>query len=239
MARIARRRRPRAYPQTASTSMVAPMAVRTCDSGQSSSADDNPLQSKDPSAWARIVEAVGPASILLVIDGRMGPELRRKVAAEDVWQDTLLHAWRDRDQCEWTGVQGFRRWLLGIADNRIRDARDFFGAAKRSGRREQQIERPTTGTGSTWHNEPVRTTTPSRMAVHREQAEQMRRALGELPQELRDVLQLRLFESLMMEEVADRLGIGLSAAKHRYRKAAAQYRARLFQRLGTRFGEKT
>lgn len=172
--------------------------------------------------------------MLVVIEGRMGVDLRRKVSAEDIWQETLLHAWRDRAQYQWTGVPGFRRWLLGIADHRIHDAHDFFSAAKRESSREDRIGRSIPGHGSTWQNEPVRTTTPSRLAVHREQADQMGRALGELPEELRSVLRLRLFEGLTMDEVAAELDIGSSAAKHRYRKAAAMYRERLFRRLGTR-----
>ncbi|MCB9891906.1 MAG: sigma-70 family RNA polymerase sigma factor [Planctomycetes bacterium] len=198
----------------------------------------NPLEGNDPQAWAALVEAVGLASLLVVIEVRMGPELMARVGAEDILQETLLHAWRDRTQCDWTGVAGFRRWLLGILDNRIRDARDYFAAAKRASDREQPLVQTGSERGSCWEHEPWRSTTPSRMALHREQAEQMARALASVPDELRDVLRLRLFEGLTMEECANQLGIGLSAAKHRYRKGAALYRADLFRRLGSRTEEK-
>jgi DNA-directed RNA polymerase specialized sigma24 family protein len=52
----------------------------------------------------------------------------------------------------------------------------------------------------------------------------MQPALGELPEELRGVVFLRVFEELPMAEVATRLGIGLSAAKHRFRKGIEVYR---------------
>jgi len=181
--------------------------------------------------WERLIEAVGPASLLVVIDHRLGPALRGRTSAEDIWQETLLHAWRDRDQCSCADVAGFRRWLLGIADHRIRDARDFHDAAKRTSRREQAIARPASNGDGSWGAEPMRTTTPSRIAVQREQADQMQLALAGLPEDLRAVLLLRLFEGQTIPEIALRLGIGESAAKHRYRKAAVLYRDRLHRRL--------
>ena len=195
------------------------------------SANGNPLQSDDPRAFDRVVEAVGPASLLLVIDYRMDARLRTKLSAEDIWQEALLHAWRDRAQCKWAGLASFRRWLLGIIDHRIHDARDFFGAAKRNGEREQALVRREAGV--TWSEEPMRSTTPSRMAAHREQAELMKRALADVPEDLRVVVRMRLFEGCTMPEIADELGLGLSSVKHRYRKAIGLYRPALMRNLGS------
>lgn len=194
------------------------------------SATGNPLDSDDPRVWERVVDAVGPASMLVVIDARLGPLLRGKLTAEDIWQETLMHAWRDRRACRWVGVAEFRRWLIGIAQHRIADAVDFFGAQRRASDRERTVPGPESVAGTP---ELFRTTTPSRMAVHREQAEHMREALSDLPEEQRSVLRLRLFEGLTIEATARQLGLGISAARHRYRKAALAYRRGLFRRLGT------
>ena len=43
---------------------------------------------------------------------RVGKALLARLAPEDVWQETLLHAWRDRAQCTWQGLPAFRRWLI-------------------------------------------------------------------------------------------------------------------------------
>lgn len=75
----------------------------------------------DPDAWQRLIAALGPAWLLVTIRSRMGANLARRYAPEDVLQEALLHAWRDRARCTWQGVRAFRSWLLQIIDNRRRD----------------------------------------------------------------------------------------------------------------------
>ena len=52
----------------------------------------------------------------------------------------------------------------------------------------------------------------------------------------RQVVRLRLFEDLTMREVADRVGIGVSAAAHRFRQGAGAYERRLKAVLASRGG---
>jgi DNA-directed RNA polymerase specialized sigma24 family protein len=47
--------------------------------------------------------------------GMMGELARQNYDPEDVWHETLLMAWRDRNAFEWRGLSSFRRWLLEIA----------------------------------------------------------------------------------------------------------------------------
>ena len=61
-------------------------------------------------------------------------------------------------------------------------------------------------------------------------------ALEGLPDELRGVVRLRLFEQVTLEEIAARLGIGEPAARQRFRKGAALYRKRLETALSMRSG---
>lgn len=181
--------------------------------------------------WARAIEAVGPASMLVAIEANLGASLRRKYTAEDVWQETLLHAWRDRARLDWRGPAPFRAWLLEIAWNRIRDLAAWEAAGKRGGQARTDFlsalkaSRDTTG-GST-EDFLAATTTPSRIALYREEAEAMKTALDGLEDDVRDVVRLRLFEELTMEEIAARLDIGVSAVRHRFRRGAASYEKRL------------
>jgi RNA polymerase sigma factor (sigma-70 family) len=200
----------------------------------------NPLLSSSPHAWNRLIEAVEPASLLLVIEQRMSPALRTNVAAEDILQDALLHAWRDRRQLVWRGTKSFRSWLLTIIDHRIHDAADRDGAAKRGGGRAAVQLGGTGGLDATSTSGeagyPAVTTTPSRLAMYREQAEVMKRALEALSEEYREVVRLRVFEQTPLEEIAERLGIGVSAVRHRFRKGAEIYARSLRSALGSRPG---
>ncbi|MEK6642509.1 MAG: sigma-70 family RNA polymerase sigma factor [Planctomycetota bacterium] len=194
--------------------------IRSC-----SNADLNPLQSDSPRAWDELIEAVGPASLLVVIESRMSAALRRQITPEDILQDALLHAWRDREKCEWRGVHGFRSWLLSIIDNRIREAADRQSALKRGGGKAPLPIHHTSGSGSDWG--PAGSTTPSRVAIYREQCDAMRAALETVPEEFREVLRLRLYEQLSLEQIAERLEIGLYASRHRFRKGSEIYYERL------------
>jgi DNA-directed RNA polymerase specialized sigma24 family protein len=50
----------------------------------------------------------------------MSRSLKARLRPEEILQESLLHAWRDRRQAEWRGLRAFRSWLLSIIDNRIR-----------------------------------------------------------------------------------------------------------------------
>lgn len=192
---------------------------------------ENPLASGDPGAWSRAIQGVRPASIVALIDMRMSPALRQRIHAEDIWQETLLQAWRDRERFEWNGLKGFRCWLVQIAENRLRDAADREGALRRGGLAETAALRIGGGSrepdGLRAFPEPAGSSTPSRSAVLREQAEAMRTALSELPVEVREIVRLRVFEELTMPEVATRLGLTVAVARHRFRAGSELYSERL------------
>ena len=81
----------------------------------------HPLTLGTHANWDRMVAEANPASMLLAIRSKMGDRIRQHLDAEDAWQETLLMAWRDRESVQWRGPGSFRRWLLQVADNRIRD----------------------------------------------------------------------------------------------------------------------
>lgn len=202
-------------------------------------ADENPLLSDPPWAWERLVEAMGPASLLVVIESRMSSALERRMRPEDILQEALLQAWKDREHFQWRGLKAFRSWFLSVIDNRIRDAADREGAKKRGGDRQVAVLSALEGQDAAASEEsgflgPVASTTPSRVAIHREQADVMRAALEKLPADVREVVRLRLFEECSTEEVARRLELGLSAVKHRFRKGSGLYHRLLEDELATR-----
>lgn len=181
--------------------------------------EPNPLLDDAPEAWDRLVAALGPSTMLFCIAQRMGSTVAGSLSPEDIWQETLLHVWRDRAKVEWRGFPALRRWVLQVAENRLRNASDLITAGKRGG------ARPTAAAEKL--PPPVSSTTPSRVASHAEEARLMRQVLDGLPVDLRAVVLLRLFEEQPVLEVAARLGIGESAVKHRLRKGAQLFWAGL------------
>lgn len=188
-----------------------------------------PLAGDAGDHWHQWIAAVGPATMLVLIDKKIHGDLRRTLTAEDVWQEALLRAWRARHRSEWREVAAFRRWLLQVAINVIRDAVDARATRKRGGDHRTIAIPPSSPStdGQPAMAEPARTTTPSRIASLAEQARAMQRALTQLPSHLRTIVWQRLFEDATVEQIAARLAIGQSAVRHRFRKGAELYRAAL------------
>lgn len=197
-----------------------------------SATPEPPAPHLDPTTWGRLVDTLDPAPILVVIGSWIGPDARREVAVEDVWQETLWMAWRDRHQHDWQGLGRYRAWLLGIAHNRVREAVRKFARKKRGG-----------GTALTRFSElgghetvdgylPPQSTTPSRTATHLERARVLEQVLLSLEEPLRDVVRLRVFEEVSLVESAQRLGLPLSTFKDRLVRGLRSYRRELQRRLG-------
>ena len=196
---------------------------------------DNPLLSNSIQVWDDLIEAVDPASLLVLIERKLSRPLAAQYAPEDIFQESLLHAWRDRHQCQWQGLRHFRAWLISIIDHRIHDAADRAGAQKRGGGSPLQSFREP-GESTPGADVPVDSRTPSRIAMFKEQAAAMQEALTSLPSELTDVVRLRLFDQLPLDRIADRLGISVAAVRHRFRKGLEIYQRRLRTALVSRSG---
>lgn len=197
----------------------------------------NPLLSSAPHVWEQLVDAVDPASLLVVIDRRMGAGVKDTETPEDILQEALLHAWRDRARFEWRGVASFRSWLLTIIDHRLQDVADRNSAVKRSAAGPTVPFSVLEDGGVTSSAEPAfpaGSTTPSKLASYREQAAAMHTALDGLPEDLREVVRLRLFEQCPLEEIAHRLDLGVEGVRHRFRKGSEFYERRLRAALGSR-----
>lgn len=169
--------------------------------------------------WSALVDAANIESLLVYIAVRLGPALRQRVEAVDVLQETLMAAWRDRAGAPLDDSRQFRVWLLAVVENRIRDMADHAGAKKRGGHLAQEPLHPgALAAGST---------TPSRIAWHREAADVMRQALEQVPEDCRHVVFLRLFRQMTLREVAAELGLGLGTVRGLLRRGAELYRQRL------------
>ncbi len=137
--------------------------------------------------------------------------------AEEAVQESLLRAYRGllrfrRDAC-------LRTWLFAIADNQCNTLH---------ARRSRSVLSDHLRASIALHEESYRN------LGHEgdfEQSSVVREVLAELPSPSRDVLMLRFYRDLSLEDIAVTLGVGLSAAKMRLYRAMSQFKAKCPDRL--------
>ena len=117
--------------------------------------------------------------LLLIADAEVDADLRAKVGASDLVQETLLDAKLGHEQFDGATHAQFLAWLRGILLNKITDAgRHYNGTQKRRLTREVSLERDL---GSRVRDNLADPTaeTPSRLVCKDERAESFARAMAE------------------------------------------------------------
>lgn len=138
----------------------------------------------------------------------LGARVRRSLDTQDVIQHVELEAWRRRGTNRFDSPSALRGWLGRVAANFVR----------KEGRRQQAEGADSVLLGAL----PAREDSPSQRATSREQAEHIRERLAALPERSRQVVELRLWEGLDHDAIAERLGITPGNARvvlHRALKA--------------------
>ncbi len=154
---------------------------------------------------------------------RLARIVRSESAAEDLLQEVFLRVWIRADQ--WAGHGSVRAWLLGIAAHL---ALNHLRSSRR--RRHRPLEAPPAGGGDEeedlipgWMIDASAVAAPD-AAELAERAETLRRLLGELPEEKREVLEMIYQEQLDIREAAERLGVPPGTIKSRLHYARQMIR---------------
>jgi RNA polymerase sigma factor (sigma-70 family) len=184
-----------------------------------------PLPDLDqPETWQELLAGIDPVGILFLIERRLGERLKAHISCEDVWQEALLTAWRDRQRIEWRGMPAFRNWLIAIAE------RCIINAARRS----NPLRKPLLHTDYTAEGLPLddgwgglQSTTASKVASLRELVDRMAEAVDSLDPQWREVVVLCVHEQVGIAVAAQRLGISSEACRYRLRQGLQQYRQKL------------
>ena len=124
-------------------------------------------------------------------------DLRRPEEARDLVQQTFLHLHRARR--DFDRRLRFRPWLFTIAVNL---KREYFRRVKR---------RPESSLDAEGAPEPVQADHGERTAAQ----QAIRHALGTLPKDQREVIELHWFDGLSFAEVAEVVGASVAAVKVR------------------------
>lgn len=146
--------------------------------------------------------------LLAYIQRSIGPALRKKLEPDDVLQEVALTALGSLATFQVPGRDPFKL-LCQMAEQRIIDAhRHHVAAQKRSADREVSIDAPVgQGEGVGFVNLLIASMTSPSKAFSRGQKElRLQDAIASLPEEQREILQLRFVEGLPTKDIADRVG---------------------------------
>ena len=167
--------------------------------------------------------AAGDREAFREIVARYGPPLLRAMLrhlpaqheAHDLVQQTFLQLHRSRN--DFDGGQRLRPWVYTIALNL---KREYFRTRKR---------RPTTSLEEASLPEP---SAGAPEAERRDTARHVRAAVGALPPDQREVIELHWFDGLSFPEIGSVLGITTNAAKVRAHRGYCRLREALLGELG-------
>ncbi len=169
------------------------------------------VHGKDPDAFQVFYERHGGAAYSLAHRIVGDREL-----AEDVTQEAFLSIWRSKARFDPTRGS-VRAWALGILRNRAIDA--LRSAARPAPKLDRDDE-------LVLENQPAGERTEAE-AIRRETAGRLRQALGLLPREQSQVIELAYFGGFSHSEIADMLGAPLGTIKGRMRLGLEKVRTTL------------
>lgn len=138
----------------------------------------------------------------LHLDGR----LRGKLDPSDLVQQTLLQAHAHLDQFRGQSEAELRAWLRRILANALAEAARRYGAEARDLKREQSLEAQLTESSARlerWLT--AEQTSPSQHMQHEEQLLRLARALGQLPEDQRQAVELHHLLGHSVAETAERM----------------------------------
>lgn len=188
----------------------------------------------DVEAWGALL-AQHQQRLLSVVSFRLDAQLRGRIDAADVVQETFIAATARRAEFFRQSVQPLFLWLRWMVGNKLLELhRHHLGAQMRDARREVHSGCLPAGEG---RDDDTRAalverltggaTGPATAAARAEVKARLNEALGQMDPIDREVLALRHYEQLTSAEAAQVLGIQERAAAKRYLRALERLREML------------
>jgi RNA polymerase sigma-70 factor, ECF subfamily len=159
---------------------------------------------------------------------QLGSRFKRGLDPSDLVQQTLLEAYRRRDQFRGRGNQARGAWLRAILARNVADAIRAQGRQKRDVNRERSLEAELEASSArlgAWL--AAEQSTPSEQAVRHEQAVALANALARLPRLQREALVLHYWQDCSLAEIAAQLDRTTAAVAGLLKRGLQQLRAQL------------
>ena len=161
---------------------------------------------------------------------RLPASVRDVMDPEDIVQQTFTEAFRSVAQFRQQEDASFLAWLTAIAENKIMDAVKGLQRQKRGGGRQRIRQVAATDTHSVTELVNLLSGgghTPSRSVAGHEAVQAVQNAIGELPEEYQQAVQLRLLEGKSLDETAQLMNRGPRAVQGLIDRAKKKMRAAL------------
>ncbi len=161
--------------------------------------------------------------LLLVAERNLDPQLQAKGGASDLVQETFAEAQHAFGQFHGTTEQELLAWLRRLLLNNLSNfARRYRDTSKRAISREALLpgDGSSAGPNSLADTEP----SPSKVAMQREQAQALQRALSRLPEDYRRVIELRYEQARSFEEIGQLMDRTPDAARKLWSRAMERLR---------------
>jgi RNA polymerase sigma-70 factor (ECF subfamily) len=156
--------------------------------------------------------------LLLVANGELPADVRPKVGASDLVQETLLRAHNHFDRFRGRTEDELRAWLRRILLNYMANVTQHYrGTAKRDLAREVPL--PLVAADELEDALAAETESPSTEALARERTAALHRALEQLPPRYRQVISWRNYDRLSFGEIGQRLDSSAEAARKLWARA--------------------
>jgi RNA polymerase sigma-70 factor (ECF subfamily) len=188
-----------------------------------------------PAARAGSAAALGEALeacrgyLLLIARSELGPDLRAKVGASDLVQETFLEAQRDFAKFHGDAEDEWLAWLRRLLLNNMANLqRDYRKTAKREVAREVQLpDADSSRPGDL--APPAPAATPSKQAIARERATAVLHALDRLTPDYRQVVLLRYQQEKSFEDIGTIMGRSANAVRKLWLRALERLKRDLIE----------
>ena len=179
----------------------------------------------DAAALGQLLESHRPY-LMLLARLQIGRRLQSKVDASDVVQDAFLEAHRTFAAFRGDSSGELAGWLRSILASHLAVVvRQYLHTKSRDVRLERELAVDLDQSSRALDGALVSPlSSPSRQADRREQAVLLASALGQLPDDYREVIILRHLEGLKFAEVAARMGRSVDSVKNLWPRALVQLR---------------